>query len=262
MAEQKRWFKVWTSILSNARFDTERPEGIEWLGRFLWLAAYAAVHGKNGHVGIPHVTLERKLRASLAQIRTDSVFKNVNFSPSKCDGEISVTFKNWHKYQIDSSVDRTARWRQNVTEQKRREEIRREEIRREETYSPIILSNGVTPFTAPSPRKNLSTISKTGPWPSVEALVTLYNEQSPDECPAVQPPISEAREKKARTYLKQFPEQAYWEQVFQQIKDSPFCRGLRNNDGRKFTATFDWLLSRGKDGTENVVKVHDGHYFN
>ena len=99
-----------------------------------------------------------------------------------------------------------------------------------------------------------------GEWPSVEALVTLYNEQSAEECPAVQQ-LSEARIKKARRYLGQFPAQDFWEQVMRQIRDSPFLRGLRNRNGHtSFIADFDWLLTNGKDGSENVVKVHDGKY--
>jgi len=106
-------------------------------------------------------------------------------------------------------------------------------------------------------------IPKTGEWPSVEAFVSLYNEQTPDECPAVQPPISENRQKKARLYLKQFPEQIYWEEVYQQIHASQFLKGLRPSNGHgNFRADFDWLLSKGKDQTENFVKVHDGKYHN
>ena len=112
-----------------------------------------------------------------------------------------------------------------------------------------------------SHQKRAAPIALKGDWPSVEKLVSIYNEHSPDECRAVQQ-LSEGRIKKARRYLTQFPEQKFWEEVINQIKASLFLRGLQNTNGHKsFRADFDWLLSQGKDGSENVVKVHDGRYF-
>jgi hypothetical protein len=112
-------------------------------------------------------------------------------------------------------------------------------------------------------KRREASISKTGEnWPSVEALIKLYNDESPDECPAVQQ-ISAARIEKARAYLRQFPEKQFWETVMQQIRASPFLRGLKKNrnEHESFKADFDWLLQKGRDGTENVVKVHDGKYW-
>ena len=115
----------------------------------------------------------------------------------------------------------------------------------------------------PPPRKRRvkkTPIPETGPWPSVEALTNLYNEKTPDECPAVTRP-SEARTKKAREYLRQFPDQDFWEQTFKEVWKSPFLRGHRNGNGHgSFIASFDWLLTRGKDGTENVLKTSEGQY--
>lgn len=109
---------------------------------------------------------------------------------------------------------------------------------------------GDSPPTAASPPR----------WPSPEALVALYNAESPDECPAVQA-LSDKRREKARRFLAQFPDEAFWREVMAQCRASPFLRGKRPRDGHaKFVADFDWLLTVGKDGTENVVKVHDGKY--
>jgi hypothetical protein len=111
---------------------------------------------------------------------------------------------------------------------------------------------------AAKPKRN--PIPVQGPWPSVQALADLYNDKTPDECPAVRE-ISDARTKKARKYLNQFPEQEFWEKAFDQIHRSPFLRGHRNSNGHgSFVAGFDWLLTVGKDGTENVVKVTEGNY--
>lgn len=97
-------------------------------------------------------------------------------------------------------------------------------------------------------------------WPSPEALVALYNTQCPDECPAVTR-LSPRRRKKAQAVLTAFPDQAFWEETFAQVRASRFLRGLRPSSGHEtFVADFDWLLSNGKDGSENAVKVHDGRY--
>lgn len=98
-------------------------------------------------------------------------------------------------------------------------------------------------------------------WGTPEALVALFNAETPDETPAVTT-LSAARRKKAQEYLRQFPEEAWWRELCAQIHRSRFLRGLtKKAPGHEtFTADFDWLLSRGKDQTENAVKVHDGRY--
>ena len=115
-----------------------------------------------------------------------------------------------------------------------------------------------TPKKAPLTRHQK--IPLEGAWPSVKSLVEMYNKQTPDECVAVRE-ISEARKEKIRKYLTQFPTVNFWEEVMGQIRASRFLRGLQNQNGHSaFTADLDWLLSKGKDGTENCVKVHDGRY--
>lgn len=97
-------------------------------------------------------------------------------------------------------------------------------------------------------------------WPSAEALAALYNAGTPDECPAVEM-LSPARRDKARKYLAMFPERAWWHTVCARIGESRLLRGLKPSPGHeKFLATFDWLLTKGKDGTENALKVYEGRY--
>lgn len=100
-----------------------------------------------------------------------------------------------------------------------------------------------------------------GEWPAPAALVRLYNELSPDECPSVET-LSPERRRKAREFLQSFPEESWWREAFAQMHRSPFLRGkVRPKDGRKpFVADLDWLLSRGQDKVENIVKVADGKY--
>ena len=100
-------------------------------------------------------------------------------------------------------------------------------------------------------------------WPSVFYLVKLYNDLTPDNVPSVEKiPAGSSRYKKAKQYLRIFPEEDFWRRVFQQYHRSDFLSGKsppREGHGN-FKPDFDWLLSKGKDGSENCLKVHDGRY--
>lgn len=97
-------------------------------------------------------------------------------------------------------------------------------------------------------------------WGSPQDLVDLYNDETPDELPAVSK-LSPGRISKAKFYLKAFPDREFWFGVCKQIHRSAFLRGLKpTTNGGTFRADFDWLLTKGKDGSENCVKVYEGRY--
>lgn len=97
-------------------------------------------------------------------------------------------------------------------------------------------------------------------WGTVEALADLYNNSVPSSLPRVSK-LTPNRRKKARTSLAAFPERDFWVTVCAEIARSSFLQGLRPSHGHEnFKATFDWLLTKGKDGTENAVKVYEGKY--
>ena len=103
-------------------------------------------------------------------------------------------------------------------------------------------------------------MGSTDGWGTPEALVLLYNSSIPLKHPRVTK-LSVGRRKKACQYLTQFPERSFWQAAIAEIPRSPFLRGLRPNNGHeRFVADFDWLLTKGKDGTENIVKVAEGKY--
>lgn len=108
---------------------------------------------------------------------------------------------------------------------------------------------------------SVSTASPQNGWGTPDALVALYNTATPDECPSVEKFTIERR-KKAKIYLSQFPDKQFWIETFEQIRSSPFLRGLNPKPGHEtFVASFDWLLSKGsKDQVENCVKVYEGKY--
>lgn len=126
------------------------------------------------------------------------------------------------------------------------------------------VGDGAKPSLSPPQTPPLSLTDKTDEekiWPSAEALVQLFNEKTPKEVPTVMK-LSPGRRQKANQYLKVFPEKEFWLKAFEEYHKSSFLRGI---NGRKpghenFEANFDWLLTKGKDGTENCVKVWEGRY--
>jgi hypothetical protein len=88
----------------------------------------------------------------------------------------------------------------------------------------------------------------------------LFNATVPDGIPRVIK-LSDARMTKIKRYLKQFPEREFWLTCFRAPGVSALLRGERPSPGHEgFKFTVDWLLTKGKDGTENCVKVYEGRY--
>lgn len=98
-------------------------------------------------------------------------------------------------------------------------------------------------------------------WPSPQALADLYNARTPDNVPSVKT-LKGGRLEKAKRYLRIFPDQTWWEEVFAMYHRSAFLSGKvqPSNGHGHFHPDFDWLLSKGKDGSDNCAKVHDGRY--
>jgi hypothetical protein len=72
---------------------------------------------------------------------------------------------------------------------------------------------------------------------------------------------SDGRRRKAQAYLQQFPDLQFWVTVFGELGSSALLRGLKPSPGHEhFRADFDWLLAKGKDGSENCLKVFEGKY--
>jgi uncharacterized protein YdaU (DUF1376 family) len=106
--------------------------------------------------------------------------------------------------------------------------------------------------------KEREPIPQRGEWPSVEALVDMYNALTPDEFPAVTK-LSPARIEKTRKMLRQFPERQFWEEVFNESHRSKFLRGFGNGKGHShWVADYDWFLAKNKDGIENALRVGEG----
>ena len=121
--------------------------------------------------------------------------------------------------------------------------------------------NKSTSTSSSSRSKSAADSWKHAPWPSAHALAYLYNTLTPDNVPAVET-LSPRRVQKAAALLAQFPDQAWWREVFKEYHRSKFLSGKRKPGlgHENFKADFDWLISSNRGGIENAVRVHDGFY--
>ncbi|MFH1218223.1 MAG: hypothetical protein V1679_00055 [Candidatus Peregrinibacteria bacterium] len=133
MADNKRWFKVWNSLLTDPSFG-DLP--VEQIGRWTLLGALISLHGEKGKI-----TLSKKSLFRLLRIQNDNelVLPNVIFNtPNPDNGNITVIMNNWSKYQLDSTgYERLKRYRnkQNdngVREEKIREDKEKTKIKKKE----------------------------------------------------------------------------------------------------------------------------------
>lgn len=105
MSDQKRWFKFWHSALSDDRLMSL---GVEY--RWVWVAlgAHCKVHGERGSVKInpENQVLAAQLGVSGPRMRSViEVLPHIHIEEGKRDnGEFTVTFKNWRRFQEDSTV--------------------------------------------------------------------------------------------------------------------------------------------------------------
>jgi hypothetical protein len=113
----------------------------------------------------------------------------------------------------------------------------------------------------PPPQQDGLPTDPSSRWPSPISLAEKYNRETPDNVPSVSTLVGKRLEK-AKAYLKLFPDESWWTQTFAQYQRSRFLLGKADpsNGHKRFSPDFDWLLSVGKDGVENCVKVHDGRY--
>ncbi len=123
----RRWVKIWHEILSDPDFQNL---DLEQQARYYHLIVSTSAHGQKGRL-----TIDRPARQFSHLMHCDTfdtlklaikgvanTMKNLSFIDSKCNDKFSVTFQKWHKYQVDSSAERVARFREKVTVQEKEED--------------------------------------------------------------------------------------------------------------------------------------------
>lgn len=103
---------------------------MEIRGRWVTLGALVAHNGENGKLVIKNSMLAHLLHVTddvtILQQKIHEL-PNVNYTYSG-NGTCTVTFANWHKYQVDSSAERVAKYRRSVTMQEEKKKKKRKRI--------------------------------------------------------------------------------------------------------------------------------------
>jgi len=128
MADLKRWFKVWTTILEDPHFQ---ELSLEDIGRWVLLGAMTASVGSAGRLEVPGSG--RRLCEALRLPDLDAVKTMIPRLPSvvleegkERNGGPSVTWQNWTHFQEDSTRAERAK----ASRSKRRGEEKRREKKR------------------------------------------------------------------------------------------------------------------------------------
>ena len=137
MADQARWFKLWCSAPSD-----DHIQGLPVADRWAWavLGAYTKLHGTRGSVQVS--ATNAVLAAEMGIPVTDLVATLARLPHVTCqnsdNGVVTVTWKNWIKYQEDSTIaERVSRLRS-----KKRREEKREESKEVPPLPPIAHATG------------------------------------------------------------------------------------------------------------------------
>lgn len=279
MADNGQWFKLWCSADDDPDLGNLSNEDF---GRWCKLGIYIKKHGTSGTIKLPApaLPLQNRFRVTSFEdvLKVLQLFPHISVVTDVTNA--TVTVNNWQYYQGDNSNERVRRFRERVTAKKRREEKRGEE----KTLPPLPPSGeqrGKFPDESPStalmapalipdsgqpvdgmPRRkrkrepSLATEYEPTwtqePWPSVRKFVALYNQQAPLEWPKVEL-LSDTRVEKIKLYLRQFPKQQFWETVYKNARESRFCRIYK-------AANMEWILQKGRDGSENCLKIFEGKF--
>jgi len=177
MADQKRWFKVWTSIAANARFA---EMSLEDVGRWTLLGAATALDGDHGRLEVPGRGKElcRLLRVDDIDAARHALKRlhSVQFEEGENrHGELSVTWKNWKKYQEDS----TQAARQKTSRSKKRREEKRREVPPTVPHEGVLVGDSLNQAEAPqAARVQGPSVSSPGPVPQA---TTARKARRPEE---------------------------------------------------------------------------------
>jgi uncharacterized phage protein (TIGR02220 family) len=132
MADQQKWFKLWTTAPADSDLCALTPAE-----RWAWVAfgCHTKAHGTGGSIT---VRATDSVLAAAMGVTPDALIPLLQRLPhlvisegQNRNGEFTVTWKNWRKYQSDSTgSERIREWRRRkrvtALEEKRGEEKRRE----------------------------------------------------------------------------------------------------------------------------------------
>lgn len=177
MADQKRWFKVWSSILNDQGFH---KLGNEFLGIWCRLGCLICQQGSNGKIEAEISYFEDQLKCKFDAIL---MLPNVVIEEVKSDnGRKTVTIKNWNKYQLDSTgYERIKKFRKHLNDNG----LREDKIREDKTkirIPPISPKNSFDIFWKSYPKKTgkqaaLKAWQKSKSKPPIEIIIQKIEQQ-------------------------------------------------------------------------------------
>lgn len=140
MADQGRWFKLWCSAPSDDKISA-LPPALRWA--WAVLGCHIKEHGYQGTVKIylHNAILAAKMGVEVSHLLSViEQLPNAVITHGDDNGTITVTWKNWRKYQEDSTVkERVKRWREKTALRQCNENVTgQEEKRRDEKRIPPI----------------------------------------------------------------------------------------------------------------------------
>lgn len=245
MADQGRWFKVWTSIVDDDDFE---EMSLQDIGRWVLLGAHLKLRGQQGRILIPYpathlqklfrVPSYSELITILHKMHGVNVHENVNGTNIV---NIFIEMPNWSKYQHDSTVAERVKRHRVKRSQKRRESEENQKRNKE-----------VSSFSSYEEKdSSLNGEARVSPQELAESWNDIC---TPHGLRAVTLPLKGSRLEKAKVRLIEHPTVSFWEDVLNKIPTSKFLLGRSGNGTWK--ATFDWLIQNDK----NCLKVMEGQY--
>jgi hypothetical protein len=251
MPRIKRWYPV--------SHDLNRdPEFCELVERFgapgirCWLELLSIADRNDGEVPGDYISICKPL-AGVINTKSNRVLKILYWFNSKqwIQNQSPIRVCNYSKYHVTRDANKIPQGNSSASP----------------PSLPILPNQNKEDIAIAIATAESASLSKNGdqkiaPSFTAEHLLAFYNELTPEGF-FVATDLENGRREKAVRALALFPEQSYWEAVFAAAHHAPLLCGLvppSNGHSKAFHASFDWLLSPGKDGSYNFTKVHDGYY--
>lgn len=142
MSDNKKWFKVWTSLLTDPEFDS-MP--LWCIGAWVKLGALVAQHGESGFIAITKQQFLKRTdipENDIKEMQSCLLKVNVNLNIND-NGTYTVSFDNWSKYQVDwNTYERVKKFRnkqnetvrETVRDKKRRDKEENKNKKRKDIY--------------------------------------------------------------------------------------------------------------------------------
>ena len=146
-----RWVKVWHEILTDQNFQNL---SLDQQARFYNLLVYTSAHGNKGNIKItsPARALLSILQCENYEIMITHLMNLPNILTTKYDNaNFSVSFSNWHKYQVDSTgYERLKKFRKHQNNNTIREDKDKDKDKDKEEEE----KKGVSHEAKPATKKN------------------------------------------------------------------------------------------------------------